>query len=100
MAKRKQSAFERLQRGERLSRKERREVQQRLNLGDPGLDFIHRDAAGIDVGKEPFRVGTFRPRPIMHAPDQTVLRPRPLHCCINLAAPSQRRLCLRSDPFS
>jgi hypothetical protein len=52
MAKRKLSTFERLQRGERLSRKERREVQQRLNLDDPGLDIIHRDAAGIDVGNE------------------------------------------------
>ena len=52
MAKRKLSTFERLQRGERLNRKERREVQQRLNLDDPGLDIIHRDAAGIDVGNE------------------------------------------------
>ena len=52
MAKRKLSTFERLQRGERLNRKERREVQQRLNLDDPGLDIIQRDAAGIDVGNE------------------------------------------------
>ena len=52
MAKRKLSTFERLRRGERLNRKERREVQQRLNLDDPGLDMIHRDAAGIDVGNE------------------------------------------------
>ena len=52
MARRKLSTFERLQRGERLYRKERREVQQRLNLDDPGLDIIHRDAAGIDVGNE------------------------------------------------
>ena len=52
MAKRKLSTFERLQRGERLNRKQRREVQQRLNLDDPGLDIIHRDAAGIDVGNE------------------------------------------------
>jgi transposase len=52
MAKRKLSAFERLERGERLSRKERREGQQRLNLDDPSLDIIHRDAAGIDVGNE------------------------------------------------
>lgn len=52
MSRRKLSTFERLQRGERLNRKERREVQQRLNLDDPGLDIIHRDAAGIDVGNE------------------------------------------------
>ena len=52
MARRKLSTFERLQRGERLNRKERREVQQRLNLDDPGLHIIHRDAAGIDVGNE------------------------------------------------
>jgi hypothetical protein len=48
MARRKLSTFERLQRGERLNRKDRREVQQRLSLDDPGLDIIHRDAAGID----------------------------------------------------
>ena len=52
MARRKLSTFERLQRGERLNRKDRREVQQRLSLDDPGLDIIHRDAAGIDVGNE------------------------------------------------
>jgi transposase len=52
MARRKLSTFERLQRGERLNRKEYREVQQRLSLDDPGLDIIHRDAAGIDVGNE------------------------------------------------
>jgi transposase len=52
MARRKLSTFERLQRGESLNRKERREVQRRLNLDDPGLDIIHRDAAGIDVGNE------------------------------------------------
>ena len=52
MARRKPSTFERLQRGESLNRKERREVQRRLNLDDPGLDIIHRDAAGIDVGNE------------------------------------------------
>ena len=59
MARRKVSTFERLQRGEQLNRKERREVQQRLNLDDPDLDIIHRDAAGIDVGKrEPLRFGS------------------------------------------
>jgi hypothetical protein len=52
MARRKLSTFERLQRGQRLNRKERREVQQGLRLDDPGLDIIHRDAAGIDVGNE------------------------------------------------
>jgi len=52
MTRRKLSTFERLQRGERLNRKQCREVQQRLNLDDPGLDIIHRDAAGIDVGNE------------------------------------------------
>ena len=52
MARRKLSTFERLQRGERLNRKERREVQRRLNLDDPGLEIMNRDAAGIDVGNE------------------------------------------------
>ena len=52
MARRKLSTFERLQRGERWNRKERREVERGLNLEDPGLDIIYRDAAGIDVGNE------------------------------------------------
>src|SRR5208283_2107479 len=52
MAKRKQSTFERLRRGGKLNRKERREVEQRLNSADPGLEIVNRDAAGIDVGNE------------------------------------------------
>ena len=53
MARRKLSTFERLQRGERLNRKERREVQQRLNLDDPGLDIIHRDAPALTWATRP-----------------------------------------------
>jgi transposase len=52
MANSKYSAFERLRLGVRLNRKERREVQQRLNATDPGLEIVNRDAAGIDVGNE------------------------------------------------
>lgn len=49
MAKRKKSTFERLTEGPG-NRKQRRELQRRLNLADPGLEVIHRDAAGIDIG--------------------------------------------------
>jgi len=52
MAKRKQSTFERLRSGRKLNRKQRKEVQQRLNASDPGLEIVNRDAAGIDVGNE------------------------------------------------
>lgn len=52
MAKHKSSTFERLRLGAALNRKERREVQQRLNAPDPGLEIVNRDAAGIDVGNE------------------------------------------------
>ena len=52
MAKRKQSTFERLRLGEKLNRKQRREVEQRLNATDPGLEIVNPDAAGIDVGNE------------------------------------------------
>ena len=52
MAKRKQSTFERLRLGEKLNRKQRREVEQRLNAPDPGLEIVNPDAAGIDVGNE------------------------------------------------
>ena len=50
MAKRKLSTFERLQRGERLLRRERRELQRQLESCDAELKMVHPDAAGIDVG--------------------------------------------------
>ena len=52
MAKRKLSTFDRLRMGTALNRKERREVERRLNSTDPGLEIVNRDAAGIDVGNE------------------------------------------------
>jgi transposase len=51
MAKRKMSTFERWQGGS-LNRQERKELRQRLNAADPGLEVLHPDAAGIDVGNE------------------------------------------------
>jgi hypothetical protein len=53
MAKRKPSTFERLRNGRfQWNRKQRREVERRLNSADPGLEIIHPHAAGIDVGNE------------------------------------------------
>jgi transposase len=49
MAKRKVSTFERLRSG-KMNRKERKEWQQRLYAEDAGLEVIHPNAAGIDVG--------------------------------------------------
>lgn len=49
MAERNQSTFQRLQDG-RLNRKQRKELAQRLAKDDPGLEIVHRDAAGIDIG--------------------------------------------------
>jgi len=51
MAKQKMSTFERLKHGN-LNRKQRRELKRRLNSEDPGLQVIHTDAAGIDIGNE------------------------------------------------
>jgi transposase len=51
MGKRKQSTFERLMSG-KLNRKQRKELIRRLNSDDPGLEIVHRNAAGIDVGNE------------------------------------------------
>ena len=51
MAKRKMSTFERLQDG-RMNRKQRRELGRRLHSEDPGLEVVHADAAGIDIGNE------------------------------------------------
>ena len=53
MAQHKQSTFERLRNGKlRWNRKERREVEGRLNSTDPGLEIVNPHAAGIDVGDE------------------------------------------------
>jgi transposase len=49
MARRKKSTFERLRSGT-LNRQQRRELQQELNSASPGLDVVHANAAGIDVG--------------------------------------------------
>jgi len=51
MANQKMSTFERLQHS-KLNRKQRRELKRRLNSEDPGLQVIHPDAAGIDIGNE------------------------------------------------
>lgn len=52
MAKRKMSTFERLQRGQKLSRRERKELDRRLRAEDPGWEIVHRNVAGLDVGNE------------------------------------------------
>ena len=49
MAKREQSTFERLN-DKNLNRKQRRELHRQLFSDDPGLDILHPDAAGIDIG--------------------------------------------------
>jgi hypothetical protein len=46
------STFERLQRGEKLSRRERKQIGRQLQAEDPGLEIVHRNVAGIDVGDE------------------------------------------------
>jgi transposase len=51
MAKHKKSTFERLQ-NRRMNRTQRRELQRKLNSEDSGLEVMHWDAAGIDIGNE------------------------------------------------
>ena len=52
MAKRKQqSTFERLTSG-KLNRKQRKELIRKIEVEDPGLQIIHQNVAGIDVGNE------------------------------------------------
>lgn len=48
MAK-KESAYERLKRG---NRKQRKDLQRQLYAENPGLDVVHPNAAGIDIGNE------------------------------------------------
>jgi transposase len=52
MAKRKMSTFERLQRGHKLSRRERKQIERRLQAEDPGWEIVHHHVAAIDVGNE------------------------------------------------
>jgi transposase len=52
MAKRQMSTFERLKRGERISRRDRRQVEARLRREDPGLEIVHTNVAGVDVGSK------------------------------------------------
>lgn len=57
MAKRKLSSFERLRKGQMpRNRRERREIERRLNAPDPGLEIVYPDAAGIDVGQQSHHV--------------------------------------------
>lgn len=51
MGKRKMSTFERLQHGT-MNRKQRRELGRRIHSDDPGLEVVHPNAAGIDIGNE------------------------------------------------
>ena len=51
MAKRSKSTFERLS-GNRLNRKQRRELSRRIGAGDPSLSIVNPHAGGIDVGNE------------------------------------------------
>ena len=57
MAERKLSTFERLRKGQMpRNRRERREIERRLNAPDPGLEIVYPDAAGIDVGQNSHHV--------------------------------------------
>ena len=49
MSKRKQSTFERLTNG-KLNRKQRKELIRKIHADDPGLEVVHPQAAGIDIG--------------------------------------------------
>lgn len=51
MAKRKRTTYERLTSG-KLNRKKRNELLRRLFSDNPGLEIVHRNVAGIDVGNE------------------------------------------------
>jgi len=51
MGKRKASTFERLQHA-KMNRKQRRELGRKINSADPGLEVVHPNAAGIDIGNE------------------------------------------------
>ena len=62
MSRRKMSTFERLQRGEKLSRRERKQIGRQLQGEEPGLEIVHRNVAGIDVGDKSHFVSVDRQR--------------------------------------
>lgn len=47
--RKKKTTFERLS---GMNRQQRKELQRRLYSGDPGLEVVHPDAAGIDIGND------------------------------------------------
>ena len=51
MAKREQTTFERLN-GKDLNRKQRRELNRQIFSDESGLEILHPDGAGIDIGNE------------------------------------------------
>lgn len=51
MRKAKPSAFERLTKDD-MNRRQRKDLKRRLYSEDPGLEVVHPDAAGIDIGNE------------------------------------------------
>jgi transposase len=55
--------------GKQLTRKQRKELARRLWSQDPGLDVVHRDAAGIDIGSREHYVAV--------GPDRD---PQPVRC--------------------
>lgn len=67
MAKRKMSTYERLQKGLRLSGRQRDRLRQQLQSADSSLTIVHPDAAGIDAGSRSHFVavpGDRAPQPI------------------------------------
>ena len=44
-----ESAYQRLKRG---NRKQRKDLQRQLSAENPGLEVVHPNAAGIDIGNE------------------------------------------------
>ena len=50
-----QTTFKRLTSG-KLNRKQRKELIRKIEGEDPGLEIIHQNVAGIDVGHESHRV--------------------------------------------
>jgi transposase len=51
MGKRKLSTFERITQG-KMNRKERKRLARQLYAEDPGLEVVHHNVAGIDIGNE------------------------------------------------
>ncbi len=72
-----------------LNRKQRKELARRLQSADPGLEVMHPNAAGIDVGKQRVFEDHFESDSSLKS-----------ECVVDQRLAKTRRLAVRRTPFA